>query len=891
MFAYLHIVSYTPLTSLLFVHGQGAELFPAKSMGEQGLTFVKSLQGTQMFSEYCIQRRKLSKQARDHLETGTVDSSVDEDEYRAADRGHDNGAGNKFDVANEAQQNAALLSIETLSSPTPSGKERENMLSPPLSTNNSGAGAPGDLLVTFFQVMLTGTAPMGNQRLHTLRLAYSHNESSLDHSFVGTKVAGISNAEAMGSSVLPPTDLESEIYWCNGRCGGAADTETCTSLCLQLWEQRVKLFTHHLAVKEIVGRNVHSALVLHPVKLDNGDVISIKPNVAPVKHPRETVSQYVQRNRFVETKRQEEAVNEAYNITSQTPNGLPISYVPVIDGRHTYTPLKESVSKTRIDWGSPVTKLGRRFTLPSSSLSDSSSENTNPNNNAKNKITDSARKFHRSGVAYRLNSGSDGCVWFPPPKDVPTATNRRCRLYASERASPAVRAIARHYVKLQLTRRKSKLRVAASRIYVCLMRVRFQKYFRERAQAAKSIQKIVRGRFLRRRLSQLKLDLVAYKQERHGAALIITNWLRNMAARKEKELENLIAFQRLMNSRSPTQLPIASVEQQRNKSITRTLWSPPMYNPQPLLDPITSPTNMNLGLSTHPPSMISPPPDNSMLLHDYPSHFQAISGSASSKDDEVYLLAPLGTDGFPAPVATGASILSRPAPTQSAVANIFGTVGSAVNGSQKAAEPIHGHGLSQLKPNSAEIKKSKGHAASKFFNKVFGTHEAQKDKEKDKVPKSVSAIRQSGSSSKGFNRFSSNNNLLSGSTSATARFAVSAVTAKPHDEAALFATNRTESKFSVLEAEEDSIHGEVVLRSLGPTGANRLGNHDSSHHSTNSLSAETTIKTYQHSPKERSTGAAVVILPKATKAVASKGVPVKSVSIPISKSTCRGVVK
>ena len=56
--------------------------------------------------------------------------------------------------------------------------------------------------------------------------------------------------------------FESEILWCNGRCMGRADTDTCTLLCLGEWEKKVKTTQHQLNIKHIIEKHHHSDLVL-----------------------------------------------------------------------------------------------------------------------------------------------------------------------------------------------------------------------------------------------------------------------------------------------------------------------------------------------------------------------------------------------------------------------------------------------------------------------------------------------------------------------------------------------------------------------------------------------------------------------------------------------------
>jgi hypothetical protein len=781
---------------------KGAELFPTKAIGETGLTFVKSLQNTQMFCNYCLVRRQLNKQMRDHLETGTVDSSVEDEDAKA---GSDEAKANNDGAAAHGDGTA----IDPLLTPTKDG--RDSMLSPPTVTPSANGfqETSMDSLVAFFQVLLTGSVPFTASKLETLRLAYEHNEANMDPSLQ-------QSLPTATTSSASSDELEKEIFWCNGRCGGAANTETCTCMCLQLWEQRVKLFTHHLAIKEIVERNRHSVLVLNPIKLDNGEVISLKHSIPTMRHGRETESQYQQRTKLVEQLRHEEALNQAYKLEPVTPHEVDPE-VPVIEGRHSYTPVAQRVQKNRIDWGSPVTKM------PSPARRSAKLSNSDGDDRGHDRLSNQSNRL--------------GGIYFPPMQPLANGGNghsalsskpqqpRRRRLYASDKASPSVKAIARHYVKLQLCRRQGKLKTASMRIYCCLRRNVFLRYFRNRQAAATAIQMVVRGFLLRCNLPLVKMGLVQYKQERHVAAVKLASFFREAVAKREAERDQLITFQRLMNSRSPTQLPIASVDSQRTKGVaSRILWSPPTYNPQPLQNPSGStPTGGVTG--THPVGMVSPPPDNS-LAGDTP--FQSISGSlsASSKYDSepVVRLSP-SVGNINGPMET--IVPTKPSPTLSTAASLFGQMGGGVGVAQSVTmTSTRGQGSSGIaKAGSGESAVPTGSkmrtAASKFslFNKVFGSNEPTKEKEKDreKAPKSGSAIKFAASSStKAFNRFSSNSNLMQ--TGALSAHKTTAAANKAVVEPTVVGRgqliDRSESKFSVMETDENVGPDTVFLQTL-----------------------------------------------------------------------------
>ena len=104
------------------------------------------------------------------------------------------------------------------------------------------------------------------------------------------------------------------LHWCNGLlCKGMCNSAYCSSICLKLWEEKVRNFRKQAVLRDIVERNKTSNLVIqtHFLRLNPSlqVPISLKPKALIKKHPHETESQYLQRKAICEL--QEQADREA----------------------------------------------------------------------------------------------------------------------------------------------------------------------------------------------------------------------------------------------------------------------------------------------------------------------------------------------------------------------------------------------------------------------------------------------------------------------------------------------------------------------------------------------------------------------------------------------------
>lgn len=86
-----------------------------------------------------------------------------------------------------------------------------------------------------------------------------------------------------------------DIIWCNGRCGGRANTPACTNICVALWQARVKWMKHQQFVKDMAQKRVD----LDPIGSMSAERI-FKPDYSKTlkRHPQETDKQFQLRVRI-----------------------------------------------------------------------------------------------------------------------------------------------------------------------------------------------------------------------------------------------------------------------------------------------------------------------------------------------------------------------------------------------------------------------------------------------------------------------------------------------------------------------------------------------------------------------------------------------------------------
>ena len=76
--------------------------------------------------------------------------------------------------------------------------------------------------------------------------------------------------------IQPQGDIDINTLWCNGRCDGKANTPLCTKICLRQWEECANIAQKNKKLKEL------------------GDRLQLT-HIEPIKHSKETISQYDKR--------------------------------------------------------------------------------------------------------------------------------------------------------------------------------------------------------------------------------------------------------------------------------------------------------------------------------------------------------------------------------------------------------------------------------------------------------------------------------------------------------------------------------------------------------------------------------------------------------------------
>jgi hypothetical protein len=136
-----------------------------------------------------------------------------------------------------------------------------------------------DPLILLFNIMISGTCPLRKQEVFQLEEKYLSlypSDRSFEqfavgerkkHSEQGTPISrffitpSVDTLESLPSrhhdqfienSVL--TDLEEDL-WCNGRCGGLANTDRCTNICLHVWEEKMLQLRKQTTALEIIKAN------------------------------------------------------------------------------------------------------------------------------------------------------------------------------------------------------------------------------------------------------------------------------------------------------------------------------------------------------------------------------------------------------------------------------------------------------------------------------------------------------------------------------------------------------------------------------------------------------------------------------------------------------------
>jgi hypothetical protein len=299
-------------------------------LGESGAKFLSQLQETQMFCNYChneamkkaeppsfedkiAQKNANLPKSRDklgqHLSTTEVaDIITDAPSTLYARSGTTDG---RTADANATEKDCGIIVSsfggrldnyrENSSSHSIDGNVLRKKYDDPTETEEYKTN--DDPLVLLFKIMLTGTTIPPRRYDDALLLnscgTIAYNNSCGSQGFIPqrSEVSDIdsSNPWRLTDQRHPHLLSADQTVWCNGCCGGSADSPLCTSICLQLWEKRVRDVRYKLYIKGVIERQHHSKIVRNSALSSCGQAIPIISRVPSVKHPRETDTQFQKR--------------------------------------------------------------------------------------------------------------------------------------------------------------------------------------------------------------------------------------------------------------------------------------------------------------------------------------------------------------------------------------------------------------------------------------------------------------------------------------------------------------------------------------------------------------------------------------------------------------------
>mgnify|MGYP003386238905 CR=1 FL=1 len=379
----------------------GADWFIQQELGSGGVTFMQSFIQSQMFCNYIqqeeeekekraqVQKKIQAKACKDHTkkrhESGDVeecslgDSVVDDDDISVM----------KTEGVDDVDD-TDLHSLEfkvNLSPPPP--LERKDSVRPLHSTRSNHPRAtprldqntlpllPDDAdtyahlmhnplnsprkdpLISLFSVILTGSYPMSQHQLDELLSKYERVYAKVNEEEIISNEVRPESETVMVTSTDTDTDASAHtnrypVYvedteplevglLCNGRCGGLANTSSCTNICLDMWEQRAQQLRRQASVVDIIRRrgstmtpgtkkpktptgsnSQHPPPHAHPpsgvsgkVHLSSGNLtgLDLYRNTLPKRHKRETIGQYTHRTALI-TGRSEGAILAELNFVS-----------------------------------------------------------------------------------------------------------------------------------------------------------------------------------------------------------------------------------------------------------------------------------------------------------------------------------------------------------------------------------------------------------------------------------------------------------------------------------------------------------------------------------------------------------------------------------------------
>ena len=637
-------------------HAQKAgAIFAKKELGDGGLRFIANVRETQMYSQHtfvqAIRRRALKAAQRN-------------ENWLAGEAGGEGNLPMSVGPSPEASPEPVMKSPPEHGGH--SQPQKADKAEAPLQVEipTAEVGPTADPLVSLFTIMLTGSLPTSQKALDDL--AATHERGALAAGEAGARAPSqVDGLKTPGKRDAPAAmwragiddanggakgDGGGDVLWCNGRCDGTADGPLCSAICVQIWEQRVHDVRRRIAIKQAITRQHHDDLVMNDVTLPTGQRISIRPRANLQKHRNETESQY--QKRVAEVLGVTDAVDSAssagnVNLSAfGTTVGTAVSAhdashvfgrpsrrrLPRVD-EHESNDAHPAGDLNRTEWSSSTAvhvdhlqqfaaqarrkeRAGRETPTalrPARQSRDGEVYPEFPSKTASPQgdvyMTDVADRDVLRASAMKSLTGRRAIA-----DDLPGITSRQdrmtLRLYVSDLASPATKAIAAHYMtkerRLREDREARALATLTPFVLSCVL------WLKERARyfAAMGIQARVRGWFVRRDLDVLASHLLFRKTQRMLACLVIRNWARvradGVAARRQRA-----QMDRLRRRMNPSMMPsipeepewVASAER---RSPGRRVVQTPISTSSPL-NPVLRP------LAGRPGTSLSPPPAPQLL--------------------------------------------------------------------------------------------------------------------------------------------------------------------------------------------------------------------------------------------------------------------------------------
>lgn len=293
------------------IEKEKAATFSTKDIGESGIVFLRQLLRTQAFSNYLFDRTQRGA-ARKVSEV--------RQQYKAQLAAH------KERLEREA--------AELQTGGTDEGADAGGSILDQMTAGNplrAGSGLREATLKSLFTIAITGALPIDDGRVKELQASLEGLEKRIERDYrrkYEGSMDGVHRApsledlpgEELSPSIvaLPPSGQEISdvpevgddrgILWCNGRCGGMADTPSCTVMCVVLWSKRLQRAKSALGVQSLI-RKYHAGSgagaypqvlghyhprekVLGGLSVPGGRTVSVRVKSVPTRHPRETDAQF-----------------------------------------------------------------------------------------------------------------------------------------------------------------------------------------------------------------------------------------------------------------------------------------------------------------------------------------------------------------------------------------------------------------------------------------------------------------------------------------------------------------------------------------------------------------------------------------------------------------------